>query len=76
MSIVSVRLPKDLDRSLPRKARSTWVIDAIREKLIRERMQRLADCAATHEKEDLEVLAEWEPATAPIEPPRKRRAQR
>lgn len=71
MSTLSVRLPRDIDRVMPRRNRSAWVIQAIRERLITERMRLLGESAGLHEKEELEALAEWEPATAPIEPPRQ-----
>jgi hypothetical protein len=76
MSILSVRLPKELDRALPRKARSAWVVDAIREKLINERMKRLGEAGAAHESEQLQALAHWEPATATIRSPRSQRGKK
>lgn len=76
MSILSVRLPKDLDRAIPRKARSAWVVNALREQLISERMRALGESAAAHEKEELEALSEWESATAPIRAPRKNKGKR
>jgi hypothetical protein len=76
MSTLSVRLPKELDRAMPRKARSAWVVDAIREKLISERMKRLGEAGAAYEKEQLEALAEWEPATAPLRLSRPKRGRK
>jgi hypothetical protein len=73
MSVLSVRLPRELDRALPRKERSAWVIGAIREQLRRERINSIAQSAADHEREELETLSEWEPATAPL---RRRRSGR
>ena len=75
MSIMSVRLPKDLERAVPRKDRSAWVIDAIRERLRRERIDEIARDAAAHSAEDLEVLADWEAASAPL-PTQKRGRKR
>ena len=76
MPTLSVRLPRELDRALPRKDRSSWVIDAIRQRLRRERIDEIAQAAAEHQREDLETLADWEPATAPIRAPSRRRAKR
>ena len=42
MSMLSVRLPKELDRALPRKERSAWVLSAIREQLRRDPVVRPA----------------------------------
>ena len=69
MSILSVRLPKELDRALPRKERSAWVVEAIRERLRRQRIEAIARCAAEHESEELQALEDWEPVTAPLPPP-------
>jgi hypothetical protein len=76
MSTLSVRLPKDLERSLPRKDRSSWVIGALREKLRRERIREIAEDAAANTERDLQVVADWEPATAPLPRPRKRKGKR
>jgi hypothetical protein len=65
MPILSVRLPKELDRALPRKDRSAWVLDAVRERLRRERIEAIGRSAADHAAEELETLADWEPAKAP-----------
>ncbi|HEV2292565.1 MAG TPA: hypothetical protein VGR35_01840 [Tepidisphaeraceae bacterium] len=75
--MLSVRLPKELDRVLPRKDRSAWVIDAIRERLRRERISAIARSAAENADEELAVLAEWSKASAPLAGPRpSRRAKR
>jgi hypothetical protein len=66
MTMLSVRLPKELDRALPRKQRSAWVIDAIRERLRRERIRAIAQAAAEHESVELDVAAEWEGAERPL----------
>ncbi len=76
MSMLSVRLPKELDRALPRRDRSAWVIDAIRERLRRERIAAIAQSAADHADEELAVLDEWSAATAPLRSPRTRRDKR
>ena len=76
MSILSVRLPKDLERAVPRKDRSAWVVQAIRDRLRRERIKAIAQSAAEHEAQELEALADWEPATAPIDEPRRKKVSR
>jgi hypothetical protein len=76
MSILSVRLPKDLEKMVPKKDRSAWVINAIREQARRQRIGEIAASAAEHAAQDLEILAEWEPATAPLPEPKKRKAKR
>jgi hypothetical protein len=76
MSVLSVRLPKELDRVLPRRERSAWVIGAIRERLRRDRVKEIAQSAADHEREELEALRDWEPATAPLQRPRRGRKKR
>jgi len=75
MAILSVRIPKDIEKSLPRKARSAWVIDAVRQKLRKDRALALGLCAAENAERDLEILKEWEHATAPLpdEPQRRRK---
>ena len=74
MSILSVRLPKDLERVVPRKDRSAWVVEAIRERLRRQRIEAIARSAAEHESEELELLEDWESASAPLPPaPRVRK---
>ena len=72
MSILSVRLPAELDHALPKKERSAWVIGAIRERLRRERIHDIARSAAEHGHEELETLRDWEHATTPLQ----RRAKR
>jgi hypothetical protein len=76
MSVLSVRLPRELDRALPKRDRSAWVIAAIRERLRRQRIESIAQSAAEHEREELETLSEWEPATAPLLQTRMRRSKR
>jgi len=60
MAILSVRLPKDVEKSLPRKARSAWVIDALRQKARRDRLRAIAGSAGDNAERDLAILAEWE----------------
>ena len=76
MAVLSVRLPKDLDKSLPRKDRSSWVITALREQLRQQRIKEIADDAAANAERDLEILAEWEPATASLPGSKKRKGKR
>jgi hypothetical protein len=76
MSMLSVRLPKELDRALPRKERSAWVLAAIREQLRRDRLLAIARSAGEHAADDLEILAEWEPAGAPIPKSTSRKLKR
>lgn len=76
MSMLSVRLPKELERALPRKDRSAWVIDAIRDRLRRERIAAIARSAAAHADEELAVLHEWSKASAPLTSPRLRKVKR
>ena len=66
MSMLSVRIPEDVDTQLPRKDRSRWVIDAIRQKLRRERIRTIAGAASRHAKRDASALAEWEGTSAPL----------
>lgn len=66
MGVLSVRLPTELEKELPRQERSAWVLQAIRERLRRERVVALAECAAEHAGEELEVVNEWSAASAPI----------
>lgn len=73
MSVLSVRLPQDLDRLMPRKARSTWVIDAIRQRLRRERIEAIAASAAEHANEELQTLEEWTAAAEPLKTPQRSR---
>lgn len=75
MSILSVRVPKDLEKVLPKKDRSAWVIEAIRERARRQRIAEIAASAAEDADRDLQILAEWEPATAPLPKTRKRKAR-
>ena len=76
MATLSVRLPRELDRALPRRDRSAWVIDAIRQRLRRERIGEIARSASEHEQEELEILHEWEHATAPLKPRQTRGVKR
>lgn len=76
MSLLSVRLPKDLEKVVPKKDRSAWVIQAIREQARRERIAEIAASAAEDSDRDLEILAEWEPATAPMPDTKKRKARK
>ena len=76
MSILSVRLPRDLERAMPRKDRSAWVIDAIRERLRRERIGEIARAASDHADEELAVLEEWSATSAPVKSSKARKARR
>ncbi len=76
MSMLSVRLPRELDRALPRKDRSAWVIHAIREHLRREQIAAIAQSAADNEKEELAILREWSTSTAPLQSVRPRKVKR
>ncbi len=76
MSVLSVRLPKELDQVLPRKDRSAWVVAAIRQRLRRERINAIAKSAAEHAKVEQETLSDWEPLTAAAKPPLRRKVRR
>jgi hypothetical protein len=66
MSVLSVRIPKDLATKIPRKDRSAWVIEAIRQQLRRQKIHQIAASAGRNAKRDSAALADWEPATAPL----------
>ena len=74
--VMSVRLPRDLERAVPRKGRSAWVIEAVRQRLRQERIEKIAQSAAAHAEEDLELLSEWEVAIAPVPRSARRKARR
>ena len=76
MSVLSVRLPKDLDRTMPRQERSAWVIEAIRDRLRRERIEEIAQSAADHAEQELETLDDWAQAGAPARTPTAARRAR
>jgi len=76
MSILSVRLPRELDQAIPKRDRSAWVLEAVRERLRRERIELIARSAAEHAHEDLEVAGDWEHASEPLEPRKSRRNKR
>jgi len=76
MSTLSVRLPRDLEKALPKSARSAWAIRAMREQLRRDRIEAIAAAAAENAERDLEILNEWEPATAPLPERRRRKASK
>jgi hypothetical protein len=76
MSVLSVRLPKELDTALPRKDRSAWVVEAIRQRLRRDRVRAIAESAAEHADEELEVLEEWVPANAALPDETRRRPRK
>jgi hypothetical protein len=74
MSMLSVRLPNELNARLPRKDRSAWVVEAIRQRLRRERIRNIARSAADHPEEELEAIEQWSPVSAPL--PEKQRKRR
>ncbi len=76
MSVLSVRVPPDLEGRMPKKNRSAWVVQALRDRLRRERIAAIAESAATNAQRDLEELERWEPATAPLPERRFRHAAR
>jgi hypothetical protein len=76
MSVLSVRVPPDLEGQMPKKNRSAWVVQALRDRLRRERIAAIAESAAAHAHRDLEELERWEPATAPVPERRSRHAAR
>ena len=76
MSMLSVRLPKELDDAMPKKERSAWVIAAIRDRLRRDRVGQIARSAAEHSERDLAVLAEWESAGAALPRAKPRKGKR
>jgi hypothetical protein len=71
MAILSVRIPKDLETRLPKRDRSAWVIQALRDRLRRERVRAIARDAAENAERELQTLREWETATAPLPRGRK-----
>ena len=66
MTTLSVRLSNELDRALPGKRRSAWVLSAIRQRLRQEQIEATGRSAARHEGEELETLRDWEPAGRPL----------
>jgi hypothetical protein len=74
--MLSVRLPSDLAGQMPKKNRSAWVVQALRDRLRRERFAAIAQSAAASAQRDLEELERWEPATAPMPERRPRHAAR
>jgi len=76
MSMLSVRVPPDLEGQMPKKNRSAWVVQALRDRLRRERIAAIAESAAANAQRDLEELERWEPATAPVPQRRSRHAAR
>ena len=76
MSMLSVRVPPDLEGQMPKKNRSAWVVQALRDRLRRERIAAIAESAAANAQRDLEELERWEPATAPVPERRSRHAAR
>ena len=76
MSVLSVRVPPDLEGQMPKKNRSAWVVQALRDRLRRERIAAIAESAAANAQRDLEELERWEPATAPVPERRSRHAAR
>ena len=76
MSVLSVRVPPDLQGQMPKKNRSAWVVQALRDRLRRERIAAIAESAAANAQRDLEELERWEPATAPVPERRSRHAAR
>jgi len=67
MAILSVRLPKDIEKALPRKQRSVWVIDALRKKIVSDRALILGLAAAEHAEAHLKELELWEGVGVPRE---------
>lgn len=76
MPILSVRLPKELDRVLPRKDRSAWVLDAVRQKLRRDRIEAIAKSAAEHSEQELETVRDWQHADVPKKPRSRSKGRR
>lgn len=76
MSTLSVRLPKDLEKALPKSDRSAWAIRAMREQLRRDRIEAIAAAAAENAERDLDILSEWEAVTPPLPGPRRRKASK
>lgn len=72
MSVLNVRLPKEIDKAIPRKNRSAWALDAFRKKIREDRARRLGEVAAQHAEAHLAELEAWEPADAFNESIRKK----